>query len=186
VIDYPVHMCTDSTNIKQRRFAQIAALGDTLFHAGDLANLWGIQKPDTLHTTLSRYVKQGLLHRVYKGLYSIKALDTIHPWLVGLKAIHGYAYISTETILYAEGIINQKPSCVTLISGTSMRFRIHAVPYYSRRMADAFLYNPAGIEMKDGMRRASAERAVADLLGKSGSSHIQHLGQFHDSARKTG
>jgi len=164
MIEYPVHMCMDKTNIKQRRFAQIATLEDTLFHSGDLANLWDIQKPDTLHTTLSRYVKQGILHRVYKGFYSIKAIDSIHPWLIGLKAIHEHAYISTETILYAAGVINQKPSCVTLVSGKSMRFRIGAVMYYSRRMTDAFLYNPAGIEVKEGIRRASIERAVADLL----------------------
>jgi predicted transcriptional regulator of viral defense system len=171
-------MCTDTANIKPRRFAQIAALGETLFHSGDLAKLWDIQNPDTLHTTLSRYVKQGLLQRVYKGLYSIKALDTIHPWLLGLKALHEYAYVSTETILYTAGVINQKPGCITLVSGKSMRFRVRSVSYYSRRMSDAFLYNPAGVEVKEGIRRASTERAVADLLYYNPGMYIDNPGLY--------
>ena len=157
-------MCIDKINIKQRRFAVIAKMGESVFHAGDLANLWDIRNPATLYTTLTRYTNQGLLHRVYKGLYSIKPLDQLDPFLLGLKALHRYGYISMESVLFRAGIINQENNYITLISEISRKFEIYSMHYYSRRLADKYLFNPAGILNQGDIRIASVERAVADLL----------------------
>ena len=106
---YSVHICTEKNNVSQNRFVHLARLGDIIFHASDLANLWDIRNPNTLYTTLKRYVKSGLIFRIRKGMYSLIPLDELDPILLGIKTIHSYAYISTETVLFDEGIINQRP-----------------------------------------------------------------------------
>lgn len=146
------------------RFSRLAALGEQVFHADDLANLWNIRNASTLHMTLSRYVAQGFLYRVQKGLYSIKKLTDLHPYVVGLKALHGPAYISCETVLFDIGVISQPPRSVSIVSGVSRRFALAGHDYRSRKLADAFLFNDAGVYSKDGFRIANMPRAVADTL----------------------
>ncbi|MBI5913466.1 hypothetical protein HY839_03455 [Candidatus Azambacteria bacterium] len=146
------------------RISRIAALDEALFHAGDAANIWGIKNKNTLHKTLSRYVASGVIRRVYKGLYSIKNISNIDPFLLGIKAIHAPAYVSCESVLYREGVLNQPPREITLVSAYSKHFLIAGTEYRSRRMRDAFLMNDAGIEIKNGVRVASLARAVADML----------------------
>lgn len=142
----------------------MAALGEEVFHTNDAGSVWGIKEPNTLHTTLSRYAKRGLLWRIHKGLYSIKDPKDIDPQLLGLKAMHAPAYISCETILYEHGALNQRPREITIVSNTSRRFTLLDNSYRSKKLADKFLLNTAGIEIKNGMRFASLSRAVADML----------------------
>lgn len=149
---------------KDFRFAQISRLGGVLFHANDLANLWQIKDANTLHTTLKRYAAKGLLFRVYRGFYALKPINELDPLPLGIKALHGYVYLSTETILAQAGIIFQSGSAITLVSSKSKKFKIGSYSYYSRKLADKFLYNPIGITEKSGVKMANTSRAVADLL----------------------
>ncbi|MDD5721025.1 MAG: hypothetical protein PHT16_01085 [Candidatus Pacebacteria bacterium] len=158
------------------RFAQLAGLGMVIFHAGDLANLWQIKNKNTLHTTLKRYTRAGLLTRVYRGLYSLKPVEKLEPALLGAKALHRYAYMSAETVLAQEGIIQQKINRITLVSSVSKKFSINGQNFHSRKLADRFLYNPAGIIEKDGVKRAMAERAVADMLYFNPKTHFDAEG----------
>ncbi len=146
------------------RFSRLAAMGEQVFHTDDLANLWGIRNTATLHMTLARYVSQGLLFRIQKGLYSLKKPTDLHPYLVGLKALHGPAYISCETVLFDEGAINQPPRFISIVSGASRRFTVAGHDYRSRQLADAFLFNDAGVSTENGIRLANLARAVADTL----------------------
>ena len=148
----------------QHRFAQIAKLGEVVFHTRDLANLWQINNPNTLHTTLKRYVQAGLLFRIYRNMYSIKPVEDIDGLVLGLKSIHKYAYISCETVLIKAGLIHQVQNKITLVSPKSKKFSIGPYNYCSRKLADKYLFNPVGVIDKDKIRMASAERAVADLL----------------------
>lgn len=157
-------MSTVKRNITQRRFALLAVLGESVFHVGDLANLWEISDKNTLHTTLKRYVEQGLLFRVFRGLYAIKPLEKIDPLLLGVKAAREFAYVSTETILSHSGIILQEIPYITLVAKKTKKFSIAENDYKSRQMNDMYLFNPAGIEMRNGVRIATVERAVADML----------------------
>lgn len=152
------------TNTTQARFAKLARLGEQVFHVGDLANLWGIENKNTLHTTLKRYAKEGLLFRVYRGMYSIKPVDKIDPYLLGVKALHKFAYISTETVLSNSGIILQKMQYITIVSSESKKFTIGNMDYRSRQLADKFLFQKKGINARNGVSIATVERAVADLL----------------------
>lgn len=146
------------------RFARLAALGESVFHASDLANLWNIRKPQTLHTTLSRYVASGLLHRIHKGLYTLHQSTDLDPHLLGVKALHALAYVSCESVLFDHGIINQPPQEMTLVSGVSKRFTIAHHRFRSRKLRDNFLMNDAGITTHNGVRIASLPRAIADML----------------------
>ena len=157
-------MSTVKNNTSLARFAQIAALGEEIFHVDDLANLWGIENANTLHTTLKRYVNRRLLFRVYRGFYAIKPIEKLDPYLLGIKALHNYAYVSTETVLVNAGVMQQALSQITLISSKSMHFSIGNNNYYSRQLTDRYLYQEIGIEQKGKIKIASIERAVADLL----------------------
>jgi hypothetical protein len=84
---------------------------------------------------------------------------------LGVKALHSYAYISTETILREQGIIQQELSAITLISAKTKHFNVMGHRYYSRKLPDNFLYQTIGIiTAPNGVRKAVSERAVADLL----------------------
>lgn len=146
------------------RFVSISMRGEVVFHASDLANLWGIHNKNTLYKTLSRYVAGGLIYRIHKGLYSVKKVSDIDPLLLGVKAIHTPAYVSCESVLYQNGILNQPPQEIILVSQSSKHFSIAGIRYRSRKMRDEFLFNDAGVDIKDGVRIASLPRAVADML----------------------
>lgn len=147
------------------RFADLARLGEVVFHTNDLANLWQITNKNTLYTAIKRYVGQGILVPIYKGFYAIKAISEIDSSLLGVKALHGYGYVSTETVLAREGIIQQEVGNITLVGTHTKRFAIGTNRYYARKLSDRFLYQSSGVIQKEnGVRRAVVERAVADLL----------------------
>ena len=146
------------------KFAQIARLGESIFHTQDLASLWQIKNPNTLYTLIKRYKKRRLLFGIYKGFYSLKPVDQIDQVMLGIKALHGFAYISTETVLVQSGIIQQNIHGITFISSQSKKFSVGDNHYYSRKLKDLYLFQPAGIIDEHGVKIATVERAMADLL----------------------
>lgn len=158
-------MQKNTKNPNLNKFAELARIGEVVFHTDDLANLWHINNKNTLYTAVKRYVSQGLLFRLQKGLYSLKPVNEIDTLFLGIKGLHGYSYVSTETILAEEGIIQQVVPSITLVSGTAKRFSIGNSRYISRKLDDIFLHQPTGIVTEEnGVRKATVERAVADLL----------------------
>lgn len=157
------------------RFSDLAAMGEQIFHADDLANVWNIRNRSTLYMTLARYASAGLIHRIQKGLYSIKDRKDIHPYLLGVKALHGPAYISCETVLFDNGVINQPPNDISIVSNISRRFSLIGNEYRSRKLSDEFLFGDAGMSIKDGVRTASVSRAVADMLYFNPKKHFDVL-----------
>lgn len=143
-----------------------------LFHTQDLALLWGIENRATLYNTIKRYVKKGVLTRIHKGFYSKVPLKQVDPVKLGIKALHSFCYLSTESILTKEGIISQDIPYITLISDKSKKFTINDQRYISRQMKDDFLFNEAGIVEERGIKKATVERAVADLLYYDSNYHF--------------
>jgi len=157
-------MSTVKNNTAQDRFLQLARLKQNIFHIDDLARIWKIKNKNNLHTTLKRYNQRGLLKRIYRGLYTFDNLNDLNPFVLGVKALHNYCYISTETVLVSSGIIQQSIHYITLVSSRSKRFVIDDNSYYSRQLKDEFLFNDFGIIKKENYNIATIERAVADLL----------------------
>lgn len=163
-VSYNVHMSTLKTNKPGKRIAILLQQGQKIFHLKDLANLWLINNPNTLRTTLKRYCRQGLLYRIFRGMYSVITPDKLDPAILGSKAIHRYCYLSTETILYQTGIIGQKINYYTFISEKSIKFSVGNNNFISRRLNTRYLYNNIGVYLENGIKKATPERAVADLL----------------------
>lgn len=161
-------------NISQKRFLDLARLKQSLFHASDLARIWGITDKNNLRVTLYRYVKQGLLFRIYRGLYSLVEVSKLNPLFLGAKAINSYCYLSTESVLFSHGVIFQEVSHITYVSSLNRRFKIGNFSYYSRQLSDKFLHNTVGIEQKGNINIASLERAVADMLYFNSSYHFDN------------
>ena len=149
---------------QEDRFAKIARLGEVVFNVKDLANLWQIKNLNTFHTTLKRYTQKKLLFRIYRGFYSIKPLDQIDPVILGIKALRKFSYVSTESVLFQTGIIQQNVYGITFISSISKKFSIGDNNYYCRKLKDEYLYQTIGIIEKNGIKIATTERAIADLL----------------------
>lgn len=148
-------------DIKQDRFLLITKLKDSVFHVSDLAKIWGI---NNCYTLLKRYIDSGLIYRLHRGLYSIKPLSELDPWLLGAQAINSHCYLSGETILAKHGVIFQQVYYFTFISDKSKRFKIGDNNYYCRQLKKEFLYNDIGINKKGKFNLATLERAVADIL----------------------
>lgn len=135
-----------------------------LFHIDDLALLWRIKNPNTLYTTIKRYVKKGILLRIHRGFYAVVPLEKIDPLKLGIGALHTYAYLSTESILAKEGIIFQSGNYLTLVSSLSKKFTIASQNFFVRKMKADFLYHQAGLVEDKGVKIATLERAAADIL----------------------
>jgi len=135
-----------------------------LFHTSDLALLWQIQVPNTLYTTIKRYVQKGILKRIHKGFYSAIPIEKLDPLELGIGYLHSFAYLSTESILQENGIIFQTSDYITLVSSTSKKFMIGGHSFLVRKMKDEFLYQSAGLTERDNIKVATLERAVADIL----------------------
>ena len=167
---YSVHKCTEYMNnniqrvSRNKRFADLAATGEVVFHTGDLGNLWGIYNKNTLYTTIKRYFASELLYRITNSLYAIKDPKSIDPYLLGTKVLHTYTYVSCESVLFEHGVINQPPQSVTLVSSVSKNFKILNYYFKSRQMKDIFLFNDVGIEQKGSVRVATLERAICDMF----------------------
>lgn len=157
-------MSTEKANIQAQRFALLSRLNEKIFHVRDLQTLWVIKDQNTLHTTLKRYVQAELLYRVYRGLYSLLPPHELDPLILGAKALHEYCYLSTETVLFRDGYISQKPQRITYISSQSRKFSIGQNLFTSRRLIPQFLMNPLGIQNVKGIIIASPLRAIADIL----------------------
>lgn len=137
---------------------------DNLFHTQDLGLMWGIVNQNTLYTTIKRHVQRGILIPIHKGFYSTIPFEEIDPLKLAIGYIHRFAYISCETVLIKEGVIFQKVNSLTLVSDISKKFTIAGNSFWVRKMKDEFLYNDYGIINIEGIKTASLERAVVDMI----------------------
>lgn len=147
-----------------------------LFHTSDLELLWGVTNKNTVYTIIKRYVKKGVLHRIHKGFYSTKSIESINPIELGIAFVHDYAYLSTEYVLSLNGVINQHSSTITLISTKSLSFTLGRYNYIVREMKKDRLFNDIGIEMSEkGYKIASPERATIDMFYYNRKFHIDNF-----------
>ena len=151
--------------MKTDKLAVLMRQSQKLFHTSDLMVLWNLLNRNTLYTTISRLIKRKVLIKVQKGLYSTVPLDQLDPIEIGFRAINRFNYLSTETVLSKNGIINQSPNKITFVSSTSVNFDINGVDYLVRQSKPQVLNNSIGISQDNkGVLIADVERAIADML----------------------
>ena len=92
--------------------------------------------------------------------------------MLGQKAIHNWAYLSTESVLFDAGYISQQPSQITFVSAKSLSFEIAGKSFKSRQLKDLFLYQKKGITQNASLFIASPVRAIADMLYFNPKAHF--------------
>ncbi len=157
---------------KKNKLQNLFLSGHSVFRAQDLGILWDISNKNTLYVTIHRYVKRGVLMPIYQGLYSIKPIHQLEDWELGVRANGGFSYVSCETILAQNGLINGVISSTTLVSHSSGPFSIGSRHYRSRQLQDRYLFNSAGIVFVGPVPQATLERAVADILYFNPTAHF--------------
>ena len=136
-----------------------------LFHTYDLKILWNISNQNTLYKTITRLIKKSVIFRIQKGFYSIVPVNQLDPIEVGFRSINNFSYLSTESVLSKNGLINQSPSKITFISSSPSNFSINNTLYLVRQLKPQCLNNSMGITQNDkGVFVANTERAIADML----------------------
>lgn len=143
-----------------------------IFTSSDLAVLWEIENKNTLLKTLSRYESKGYLHRIYKGLYSVKPLENLHPYELGCAIAGPSGYVSAETILAKEGLIFQELNSITLYGARAKQLEVAGNLYLVRYLNPIFLLNRLGITYINNYYLATTLRAVADILYTSPNYYI--------------
>ncbi|MBI5358932.1 hypothetical protein HZB69_04900 [Candidatus Amesbacteria bacterium] len=160
------------------RITELIKTGRTIFHTQDLMLLWKISNVNTLYTTVKRYIQNGVLYSVRKGIYSLIPVDKIDPVLLGPVLAHRYCYLSTESVLERAGLMPQIISGLTYVSDLSQKI-IYANKVYSfRQLRPQFLYNKSGVNEENGILVATVERAVADLWYFNPKHHLDNLKQI--------
>lgn len=143
--------------------SKLNTLSKNIFRTSELGLLWGIHNRNTLYITITRYTKDGLLFRLYKGLYSKKPVTSLHPFEIACAVAGPYSYISTESVLAMNGIIMQQPSMVTAIGLKNTKVDVVGHRIMVRSLSPSYLHNRNGIEDKGLYSIATVERAIADI-----------------------
>lgn len=146
------------------RLNELIKLDRKLYHSNDLAILWGISNKNTLYTAVKRYIKQGILLPVFKGLYTTVPIAQLDPRALGQAIIHNKTYFTTESVLAQEGIIAQTTYAYTFVSSVSKKVTVGDMNFLYRQLSPIYLNNPVGIIAQDGFFVATIERAIADML----------------------
>jgi predicted transcriptional regulator of viral defense system len=165
-----------NTNYLQRLTSQ----NKRVFRSSELALLWDITNKNTLYTTLTRYQKRGILFRLTTGLYSTLLINKLNPYELGCAISGPLSYISCETILANDGLLNQSIYSVTLMGKKRKEFTINNQKYICRFLNPKYLVNRIGISQKDGYSVASTLRAVADIKHIQPNYFIDGISQINN------
>jgi len=144
----------------------------TIFTNKDLALIWQETNTDNLKAKIAYYVKQGVLTRLTRGVFSKgkhydpKELAT---------SIYRPSYISFETVLTRTGINFQYYGNIFVATYVTRDIEADGQKISFVRMKDYVLSNTAGIEHEDGIARATKERSFLDRVYISKDYHFDNL-----------
>lgn len=144
--------------------SELVKTGKRLFHTGDLALIWDINRPATLYMRIMRYLNKGILYQIQKGLYSVVPLDKLNPQEVAVAINHNYCYLTAETVLEKYGVINRRVNGLTFVSGRSKTVVWQENKFVFRKLKDKYLFQTAGITIEGNFFVANLERAIADMV----------------------
>lgn len=152
---------------------QILRTSSTVFTFKELMLMSGETNPNLLKGRLYYYVKKGELYALRRGLY---AKDKKYDRFELATKIFTPSYISFETVLLQAGIIFQYYTSIFVATYQTKEIEIDSQVYVFRKIKDACLTNPAGIEQKEHYAIASKERAFLDILYLRKDYYFDNLG----------
>lgn len=144
----------------------------TIFTTKDVALLWGEKGSMTTNVRLSKYVKNGKLVRVHRGIY---AKDKDYNRFELATRIYTPSYISFETILTRNGINFQYYGNIFVASYVTRDIEADGHRISFVRMKDYVLSDTTGIEHVNDVPFAAKERAFLDRIYVSKDYHFDNL-----------
>jgi len=162
-------------NKKQTKGAYVETLlrsAKTVFTTKDIALLWGEKAENKIRVRLNDYVKKGKLIRVRRGIY---AKDKNYDRFELATRIYTPSYISFETILTRAGVNFQYYKNIFVASYVTREIEANGQKISFVKMKNFVLTDTIGIEHKNDVAMATAERAFLDRIYVSKDYHFDHL-----------
>jgi len=155
---------------------EILRSSKTVFSFKDLILFWGGIDKLTAGSRVNYYTKHNDLYHIRRGLY---AKDKNYDKYELATKIFTPSYVSFETILGQAGITFQHYNQIFIASYTKREITADGQTYSYKRIKDAILTNPAGIESKDNYSIATPERAFLDVVYLNKDYHFDNLGPLN-------
>ncbi len=133
----------------------------SVFTYKDVLLLWREPGSVAARVRLTQYVRNGQLYRIRRGLY---AKDRNYDRLELATRIFTPAYVSFETVLAKEGVIFQFYTPIFVASYLTREIVVDAHAFSFRKIKNAVLINPEGVQGKGESAIATKERAFLDTL----------------------
>ena len=161
------------TNIHKGDYlAAILKSNKTVFTSKDIAILWGEIASPAASVRINYYVRKGELIKLRKGIY---AKNQTYNRLELATKVYTPAYVSFETVLAKEGLIFQIYENIFVASYLTREITIDYQIYSLRKVKDAILTNPAGVEHRQESSIATKERALLDTMYVNSDYHFDNL-----------
>lgn len=139
--------------------SKLKNLGKKLYTVSDLGKILPV-KEKSLRTVIMRLTKRGVLNKIARGLYSVfdEAVDIEEA----ACQLYYPSYLSLKTVLSKQGIINQIPQEVQLITARkSYKIKIAGVLVVYRQIKKELFF---GYFKEKRKLIAYPEKALLDLL----------------------
>ncbi|MDR3226898.1 MAG: hypothetical protein LBT56_04420 [Prevotellaceae bacterium] len=133
---------------------------DSVFRLTDISMLIGETNFNSINQKLNYYVRNKKILNPRRGIYSKLAYS--HEELA--NKIYTPSYVSLETVLSQNGIIQQADYAITSISYLSRQIKIADKIFSYHKFKGEMLVNPLGIKRINNVNIAIPERAFLDLL----------------------
>ncbi len=147
--------------------------GKTVFSTNELALYWGTENKKILYVQIARAKEQGFLKTIQRGLYALRGIDVNSLELAG--NLKKRSYISFETVLAKNGIINQWYGTYFSASDRKLDIKNSYGKFNYRKLPEKILNNRLGVINEDAYFIASTERAICDYFYKIGFQQLDDL-----------
>lgn len=161
----------------------IETMGKRVFTAQDLAVLWGYEEEKKLYELIKYYIRQKQIFALTRGLYATRPYtqqDLRNDPRLLLEIANRLvrnSYVSLFTVLVKEGVIYQYYDEVYSVAARSVTREVAGVKFVYKRVKEGLVMNELGIEVEEGVRMASLERAVADTWYLYPQWEMENLGR---------
>ena len=143
----------------------IKTLGRNVFTTHELTTVSG-KSASTVVQSLNRLARQGLLIKLYRGVWAEKGLQTVSPFeIIPHLFPRQRVYVSFITALHLHGIVEQIPQVITLASTShSNTLRTQAGVFSVHQIAPAFFDGFDWYKGEGSFLIAEPEKALIDSL----------------------
>ena len=142
-----------------------------VFSLTEIAMVIGESNFTSVNKKLNYYVKNGKLLNPRMGIYAKLGYTQEE---IACK-VYTPSYISLEYVLQRAGVIFQYESSITAISYISREIKINGKVYLYHKVKGEILINNQGIEQRNNICIATAERAFLDMVYLNSSYHFDNL-----------